>query len=324
LQACTAVTSQDLHFSQFFEAPLLRNPSLAGIFAGDIRVQAVYRDQWNSVTTAYKTVSLNSEYKMPIGRANDFVTVGMQMLQDRAGTISWVSTHVLPAINYHKSLSDERTKYLSVGFMGGWVQKRFDRSKMITNSMFNGTGDGENLLQPQYSYWDASAGLSYNAQLNDNPENNFYVGVALHHFNKPKNSFYRDPRRELTPKTDISAGVRFSVTEWSYVTVQANHSRQGPYRETIAGGLYGVKLGDEVDNPKYTVHGGLLLRVNDALIPMIKVDYRPFSFSFSYDVNTSQLNTSSYGRGGFELGVSYAGFTDRANSTLNAIVCPKF
>jgi type IX secretion system PorP/SprF family membrane protein len=324
LQFGTAVTSQDLHFSQFFEAPLLRNPSLAGIFAGDIRVQAVYRDQWNSVTTAYKTVSLNSEYKMPIGRANDFVTVGMQMLQDRAGTISWVSTHVLPAINYHKSLSDERTKYLSVGFMGGWVQKRFDRSKMITNSMFNGPGDGENFLQPQYSYWDASAGLSYNAQLNDNPENNFYVGVALHHFNKPKNSFYRDPRRELTPKTDISAGVRFSVTEWSYVTVQANHSQQGPYRETIAGGLYGVKLGDEVDNPKYTVHGGLLLRVNDALIPMIKVDYRPFSFSFSYDVNTSQLNTSSYGRGGFELGVSYAGFTDRANSTLNAVVCPKF
>ncbi|MGZ3910129.1 MAG: type IX secretion system membrane protein PorP/SprF, partial [Flavisolibacter sp.] len=38
---------QDIHFSQFFEAPLLRNPSLAGIFTGDIRVQAVYRDQWN-------------------------------------------------------------------------------------------------------------------------------------------------------------------------------------------------------------------------------------------------------------------------------------
>ena len=68
-------TSQDIHFSQFFEAPLLRNPSLAGIFAGDIRVQAVYRDQWNSVTTAYKTVSLNGEYKMPVGNANDFVTV---------------------------------------------------------------------------------------------------------------------------------------------------------------------------------------------------------------------------------------------------------
>src|SRR6186997_1453355 len=72
-----SVSAQDIHFSQFFEAPLLRNPSLAGIFTGDIRVQAVYRDQWNSVTTAYKTASLNGEYKMPVGSSDDYVTWGM-------------------------------------------------------------------------------------------------------------------------------------------------------------------------------------------------------------------------------------------------------
>lgn len=321
--ACNAF-SQDIHFSQFFEAPLLRNPSLAGIFSGDIRVQAVYRDQWNSVTTAYKTASFNGEYKMPIGRGNDFITAGVQLMQDRAGSVSWVSTHVLPALNYHKSLGSEKTKYLSLGFMGGWVQNRFDRSKMTTNSMYNGTGDGESFLQPQFSYWDASAGMSYNAQLAENPENNFYVGVAYHHFNKPKNSFYRDPSVELTPKTDISAGIRFSVTEWSYVTVQANQSFQGAYKETIAGAMYGIKLGDDIENPQYTLHGGALFRVNDAIIPVAKLDYRPFSFSLSYDVNISKLKTSSYGRGGLELGVSYTGFTNRDNSSLNSVVCPRF
>src|SRR6476469_245143 len=61
--------SQDIHFSQFFEAPLLRNPSLAGIFTGDIRVQAVYRDQWSSFTNAYKSGSFNVEYKMPVGKS---------------------------------------------------------------------------------------------------------------------------------------------------------------------------------------------------------------------------------------------------------------
>ena len=85
----SAAQAQDIHFSQFFEAPLLRNPSLAGIYTGDIRVQAVYRDQWNSVTNAYRTGSLNAEFKMPIGKLNDFVTVGGQMLFDRAGTIGW-------------------------------------------------------------------------------------------------------------------------------------------------------------------------------------------------------------------------------------------
>ena len=77
LLAGGAARAQDLHFSQFFEAPLLRNPSLAGIFNGDVRVQMVYRDQWNSFTNAYRTGSLNAEYKMPIGKGNDFITTGL-------------------------------------------------------------------------------------------------------------------------------------------------------------------------------------------------------------------------------------------------------
>jgi len=132
--------AQDIHFSQFFEAPLWRNPSLSGIFTGDIRVQAVYRDQWNSVTDAYRTGSVNAEYKMPVGKLNDFVTVGLQALYDRAGTIGWTSTHVLPALNYHKSLSADKNRYLSLGFMGGLVQRRFDPSKMTTNSQYDYSG----------------------------------------------------------------------------------------------------------------------------------------------------------------------------------------
>src|SRR3569833_2984938 len=120
---------QDIHFSQFFEAPLWRNPSLAGIYKGDIRVQGVYRDQWNSVTDAYKTGSFNAEYKMPIGKANDFITTGIEALYDKAGTVSWTTTHILPALNYHKSLSVDRNSYLSLGFMGGPVLNHLDRSK---------------------------------------------------------------------------------------------------------------------------------------------------------------------------------------------------
>ena len=153
-----AVQAQDIHFSQFSEAPLWRNPSLAGIFTGDVRVQAVYRDQWNSVTNAYRTGSMNAEYKLPVGKVNDFVTVGMQVLYDRAGTIGWTSTHVLPALNYHKSLSTQNNRYLSLGFMGGLVQRRFDPSKMTTNSQYDNGGLGENLANSQYSYLDGSVG----------------------------------------------------------------------------------------------------------------------------------------------------------------------
>src|SRR5688500_3165931 len=79
---CHNSVSQDIHFSQFFEAPLLRNPSLAGIFGVDFRVQRVYRNQWNSVTVPYQTASLNAEYKLPVGKGDDFLSVGGEILYD--------------------------------------------------------------------------------------------------------------------------------------------------------------------------------------------------------------------------------------------------
>lgn len=316
-----AVKAQDIHFSQFSEAPLWRNPSLAGIFTGDVRVQAVYRDQWNSVTNAYRTGSVNAEYKLPVGKVNDFVTVGMQVLYDRAGTIGWTSTHVLPALNYHKSLSTQNNRYLSLGFMGGLVQRRFDPSKMTTNSQYDNGGLGENLANSQYSYLDGSVGMSYNSNLNFNPDNTFYIGAAYHHFNRPNNSFYRNATIELHPKWVFSGGLKLGVSDYAYLTVQADHSRQGGFAETMAGIMYGLKLGEDPDNPAYTLHAGSFLRWNDALIPVIKIDYTPFSVAISYDVNISKLKPSSYGRGGFELSVSYVGFLKRNEGYL---LCPKF
>lgn len=323
---CAASFAQDIHFSQFFEAPLLRNPSLAGIYTGDIRVQAVYRDQWNSVTTAYKTGSLNAEYKMPVGKGNDFLTTGLQVMYDKAGTAVLSSTHVLPALNYHKSLSNDVNRYLSLGFMAGPVQKRIDRAKMTTNSQYDGLGDGESFESNSYVYFDGAVGMSFNSQLNSNKDNNFFIGMAYHHFNKPKNAFYRNNAITLDPKWVGSVGVKFGVTNLSYLTLQADHSVQGKFKETVGGAMYGVKLGETPDGPLYTLHAGAFMRIEDAIIPVIKLDYNPFSVSFSYDVNISKLKTSSLGRGGFELGISYIGFVQRkkGNSAIDAILCPRF
>jgi len=326
LGALTFAQGQDLHFSQFFEAPLLRNPSLAGIFEGDFRAQMVYRNQWASVTTPYQTASLNSEYKFPVGKGNDFMTAGLQVLWDRAGTVALTTTHLLPAINYHKSLSDEHNSYLSLGFMGGLVQRTLDRSKVTTNNQFDGFAyngslpDGENFVN-NYSFFDASVGMSYNASFGPKEKNNYFLGVAYHHFNKPINSFYRDLQH--IPKWVVSGGLRLNVSDLSYMTLQGDYSKQGPFREIIAGAMYSYKLDDE-DNPNYVIHGGAYLRWDDAFIPVVKLDYHPFSIAFSYDVNVSTLRTGSQGRGGFEFSVTYITFFDRDNSTRDKVRCPRF
>lgn len=316
-----AATCQDVHFSQFFEAPLWRNPSLAGIFKGDIRVQGVYRDQWNSITDAYRTASINAEFKMHVGKENDFVTTGFQLLHDRAGTVGWTTSYLLPAINYHKSLSNEKNRYLSLGFMGGWVQHRFDASKATTNTQYDGGGTGENFTNTQYGYFDGSVGTSFNSYLGQNENNNFFLGVAYHHFTKPNQSFYHDPNIQMVPKWVYSAGIRLGISDFSYMTIQADHSRQGGHSETIGGAMYGLKLGDDPEHPLYAIHGGAYLRWNDALIPVIKLDYDHTSISFSYDASISALKYSSYGRGGFEIAISWFGFNKQTGKFL---LCPRF
>src|ERR1700739_1244196 len=79
--------AQDIHFSQFYETPLLRNPALAGIFTGDYRFSSVYRTQWATVTTPYQTGSFNGEFKLPTGKGNDFLTLAGEIYYDKAGSI---------------------------------------------------------------------------------------------------------------------------------------------------------------------------------------------------------------------------------------------
>ena len=327
----TRAGAQDIHFSQFFETPLLRNPSLAGIFKGDIRIQGVYRSQWGSVTVPYKTGSFNLEYKKPIGQGDDFITTGLQLVYDKAGSTNFTTTNILPAINYHKSLGSNKSTYLSLGFMGGLVQRRIDRSKMTTNSQYDGNGynpslaDGETFVNDNFSYLDGSVGMTFSSALSaDRPDDNYYIGVAFHHFNRPKNSFYHRPEIELSPKWVYSTGVRFGVSETSYLTIQGDHTLQGPSKETVLGAMYSIKIGEDYQNPDYTLHFGSFLRLEDAFIPVVKLDYNPFSIALSYDVNVSQLKTASQGHGGMELSVTYIGFFDRENSSKNATKCPKF
>lgn len=324
------VKAQDIHFSQMFETPLLRNPALAGIFSGDIRIQSVYRSQWNSVTNAYHTTSANLEYKLPLGETNDFITLGGQVLYDRAGTVDLTSTHILPALNYHKSLSTDRNMYLSMAIMGGWVQRSIDRSKITTNSQYSGTGynesanNGETFSKSAYSYFDGSVGMSFNTQLGTAGDNNMYIGLAYHHFNKAKNvNFYSNSNLEITPKWVASAGVRMNTSDYNYFTIEADYSSQGAYKEILGGVLYSIKL-DSPDDPKYLIHAGTYIRLNDAFIPVVKLESKPIALAISYDVNMSGLKKVSNGRGGFELSISYQKFLDRDNSVKNAVRCPKF
>jgi len=328
LSASVQSNAQDIHFSQLFETPLLRNPSLAGLFEGDVRIQGVYRDQWNSFANAYRTGSFNAEYKMPVGQSDNYFSLAGQLMFDKAGSAGLTTTHVLPAINFHKSLSSERSSYLSVGFMGGLVQKRIDISKITTDNQYNNARfdpnhfSAEDLSNVNHSYFDGSAGISFNTEFGNN--NLLYIGGAYHHFNRPRSSFYRNMNVEINPKFVTSIGTKLNITDYSAFTLQADHSMQGSYKEIIGGIMYSHSLVETYDGPVYVLHIGSMLRVGDAVVPTIKLEKERLAFALSYDVNISKLKTASMSRGGVELSISYRTFLDRESSTKGVLFCPRF
>ena len=329
---CIRLTAQDFHLSQFFNTSLLRNPSLAGVFTGNIRLQAVYRNQWQSIGFPYQTHVLTGEYKFSTGQSNDFMTVGASAAYDVAGQMKLKTLQMMPVINYHKSLSGLRNAYLSGGFSAGITSRQFDGSNLTFDNQFTGgrfnpgAATGEWFYGLSRSFFDIGAGLSINADAGE--QTNWYAGVSLWHFHKPEISFLSSSI-QLLPKYQLNAGLRSNIATDVVITAEANYLDQGPYTEIIGGaGIMwqlpnnGYYSENGVDG--FAVGGGLFMRLNDAVIPYFQLSLNHFDLGLSYDVNTSRLKTASQGRGGFELSLTYRGFAGQPGNAPRSTFCPRF
>lgn len=318
------VDAQDINFSQFYELPLLRNPSLAGFFNGNIRATSAFRSQWSSVTIPYQTMGLGIELKTKRRDSNDYFSFGAQITHDVAGDSKFGKTQFLPIFAYHKSLSTDKDAYLTAGFMAGFVQQRFDPSGLKFDDQFvNGTYSSTNPSQQTFSrtnlsYLDAAVGLNYSTTLGE--QSKMYIGAAYFHFNRPKVAFSFAKEVTLNKKFVINAGLSIPSGGSNELILYADYFKQGGNNQGQGGFLFKHELvGDE--DMFIGIFGGSFYRWNDAIIPVVKVDYNSWMLGVTYDVNINKLKSASQMRGGFELTLSYR-FTNMMNISLEKMRCP--
>ncbi|CAL1518531.1 PorP/SprF family type IX secretion system membrane protein [Chitinophaga sp. MM2321] len=335
--SASCVFSQDVGFSQFYDQPLLRNPALAGIFTGDIRVTASYRNQWQSVTVPYRTFGLSTEVKFPVNiTSDDNVTIGLQLLRDVAGTSQFNTTQIMPVINYSLPLSRERNSYLSLAFMGGSMQQRFDPTKLVFNDQFVAGSNGSFSVLPYTSqvfnntsvnYFDLSTGLSYNGVIKEDID--YFIGAGLFHITKPKVGFFESNTIVLNRKFALNAGLSLPTSETDRFIFYADYFKQFAERFTpvkISTLQVGAMLSRDlfVGGGEQTITGGILYRMNDAIIPVIQWQQSRFMIGISYDVNIDKLAVAAQHRGGFELVLSYRDFLNNRQSERRQTMCPRF
>jgi len=324
--------AQDVHFSQFYESTILRNPAITGIFADDYKLSVQYRNQWSSISKPFVTGQLSFEAKIPVNsESNDFFSAGVLAYYDKAGSIEMKSLAVYPSISFNKSLGDQNNSLLSVGFTGGYLQRSFDPSKVTVDNQYqNGAfnpdaSTGENFSKNKLTYWDAGAGVAFSSGAGEYSQTSYFVGVSGYHFSRPKTSFYSDELVRLEMKWNATAGLTYRMNENWGLMLQGNYTTQGKYSELIAGGLLNWKKPSErQSDPLFVFYAGAFYRMNDAIIPVVKMDYMRYSFAFSYDLNVSKLRAASNMRGGYELSVVRTGLFKDPKWERSRTVCPHF
>ena len=320
------VVAQDINFSQFYELPLLRNPALAGVFRGDIRVTSAFRSQWASVTTPYNTMALGTEMKFGLGESDNFLSLGLQVTNDIAGDTKFGKTQVLPVLAFHKSMNSERDAYLSFGFMGGPVQQKFDATNMTFSDQFvNGVYSSTNptrqkLPSSNHTYIDGTFGVNYSSSFGYDIQ--YYLGAALFHFTEPKVSFQEMSDVRLNRKFVFNAGLSAPFSDNDHLILYADYFMQGGHRQTQGGVLLKHDLFQMEEGEGTAISFGGFYRWNDALVPVVKLDYYKLGVGLTYDVNMSKLKNASHVRGGFEITVSLKSFLNIRNSSLDKIRCP--
>ena len=321
--------AQDINLSQFYELPLLRNPALGGIFGGDMRLIAAYRNQWQSITTGYQTKALSAEFKFALAEnSNDFLTLGLQITDDQAGDSKLSKTQFLPALNFHKSLNGDEDSYLSAGIMGGAVQHRFDPTKLQFDDQFmNGSFSPTNPTRQTFNnstliYWDVAAGLSFSSVVGN--DIHYYAGLGLFHFTQPNVAFVATNDYRLNQKWVFNVGLSAPTSEDDKLSLYGDYFTQGQNKQVQGGFLYSHDLVKYNDDEKMAIAGGIFYRWNDAIIPVVKLAHYHLGIGVSYDINISNLSAASQLRGGMEVILSYKNYLNMSSSSLHKIRCPAF
>ena len=301
-------TAQDIHFSQFANSPLNLNPAQTGFFDGDQRFVANHRNQWKSVTTPYVTFSGSLESTLDrLAPKNSRLAGGLVFNNDRAGDSKMGTTSLMSSLALMKPIGRDSVHFVGVGVMMGFTLRSINYSALTFDEQFNGDvydptiSNSESFDNNNHAYLDLGFGVNYVYQNQDG----FRVGLgsAIQHLNRPDDGFFSE-KVKLFPKLQNHFSLFIPVASRIQIQPSALLMFQGGYQELTLGSTVQYVI-SELPGRNYAFSAGTWIRAKDALIPYVGLRYNEFRFGLSYDVNTSDLDRASNGKGGYELSMSY-------------------
>lgn len=340
LFSCALATgsAQDKLFTQAFAHPVDLNPALSGAIEGRYRVTVAYRDQWRSVIESqYTTMGLYGDIRIiPNDRKSDYFGAGFSLIADRTAIYN-VNQNILSLYgSYHKSLNDNKRRFLSAGVNMGIAQRNLNYEQIYFNDQFNGLDQyslstNEILPSNNFAFLDIGLGVAYMTEFSR--YSNMSFGVSVDHLPGSSISFYNRsiyqdieyPDAHIYRKMTLFLSMELASTESFAVLPRISWQGEGPHQMLNAAALIKFDLTD-YDNQALHLGGGVRFNqtVDTALKPsayyvMTAYEVEGLLIGLSHDINATSLSSQSPGRGAFELSIAFTGLYENESN-----MCPTF
>ena len=325
------VSGQSMHFSQYYNAPLLLNPANTALMPdNDFRLGANYRNQWAVIPVPYNTYSAFGDFKIGGHRHdrghNNWLGIGGAIFNDVAGNGNLSLMEIQGDIAYHLHMGEHAL--LSLGFSAASVQRSVNYDKLTFDMQWDGEQfnttypNGEKMAGlVKTNYTTVGSGINLAMFPNENIFMQFSAGVL--NINQPNESFYNQKNVvAYRPIGSIDmlfkAGGSLIINPSMYVTTQSGAS------EIVAGNLFRVHVaGTDINNNEELILG-LFYRLNDAIIGTAGYTFGNLQFMVSYDFTTSGLTPYDGSYGAMEFSIIFKGNYYKTENATTMYTCPRF
>lgn len=294
VSAFTPVRAQDPHFTQASRVPTWYNPAAAGHGVEHIRLTMLYRNQWSSVMSPFKTEGVFFDKQV------SKVGFGANLVNNSSGDAGIRQFFLNGQLSYRLKFGKHA---LASGVQVGFIQKSFDPSKMTFDDQYT-SDQGFNPANPTsetFSYTkltrpDFGLGFLWTYGKQGKDQLYPYAGLSLQHLNQPKESFIEQDNI-IPRKISAQAGLGIWVRESWFITPAVMFTQQQFAKELQSSITVRLPMED-----RNQVEGGLIFRNKDAVALYAGYQWNSFMAGMSYDVN---ISGATGGPGAFELSLTY-------------------
>ncbi|MBN1950121.1 MAG: PorP/SprF family type IX secretion system membrane protein [Bacteroidales bacterium] len=301
--------AQDVQFSLFRLNPMYLNAAQTGVFEGNWRFSANFRNQWVGTSTPFRSATAGFDSKIHL--ADQAIGYGLLFLNDESGIGGLTVNKVYGSIAYQMKISDS---YIRLGVQPGYVFASFnswynwDHETGTFTAPSNEPGFGEST-----NYFDINAGISWQGSFNKIIAE---AGISVLHINQPNISFFEgDAPQDMVILAH--GGVQIDLNEKVFLYPQFMLTSGSGTSLTALGSEIGfrTKGRSQVKNLFMAVYlrNGLLDELS-TLSVAAGIRMNRLDFAIDYDLNIGNYSNSAGSMGAFEIALIYRSITTILNS----------